>query len=133
MCDLIVQNQYLICQDTDQITNQLLMMFTCSLTSNQKPLDIQKIISQSSSATTLIFQDSPRACCIGFSKEITGMTFRQNIPMSPEIFLNNKNAARHHKSHYFGRIPCSEKYRNLALLKWLLPLHNVIWIVSRYQ
>ena len=42
------------------------------------------------------------------AKKITGMAFGQDIPMPPEIFLNNKNAARHHKSHYFGRIPCSE-------------------------
>ena len=40
MCDLIVQDQYLICQDTNQITDQLLMMLTCSWTSNQKSLDI---------------------------------------------------------------------------------------------
>ena len=38
MCDLIVQNQYLICQDTDQITDQLLMMLTRSWTGNQLSL-----------------------------------------------------------------------------------------------
>ena len=37
---LVVQDQYLIGQDTDQITDQLLMMFTCSWTGNQKSLNI---------------------------------------------------------------------------------------------
>ena len=40
MRDLIVKGQYLVCLDTDQVADQLLMMFACSWTGNQKPLDI---------------------------------------------------------------------------------------------
>ena len=40
MRDLIVQDQDLICQDTDQVANQLLMMLTGRRAGNQKPLDI---------------------------------------------------------------------------------------------
>ena len=40
MRDFIVQDQYFICQDTDQITDQLLMMLTRSWTGNQKSFDI---------------------------------------------------------------------------------------------
>ena len=40
MCDLIVEDQDLICQDTDQVTDQLLMMITYCWAGNQKPLNI---------------------------------------------------------------------------------------------
>ena len=85
---------------------------------------LNKIISQSSFATTLIFKTAPGLAAYGSPKNHR-RDICQNIPMSPEIFLHNKDTAWHHKSHYLGRISCSENIR-ISFFKLLLHLHNAI-------
>ena len=79
MGDLIVQDQYLIRQDTDKVTDQFLMMLACRRAGNKESLDIQ-----GNNFTILIcyhtdIQNCSRTCCIWLTKEITGMALLEKV------------------------------------------------------
>ena len=75
MRDLIVKDQYLICQYTDQIPDQFLMVIAGGWAGCQKTIDIQK------ENVAIFFSDNTdilycaRGCGIWFSEKISRIAF----------------------------------------------------------
>ena len=99
MGDLIVKEQYLICQNTDQIADEFLVMVAGGGAGGEQPLDVQ----QQDLAILLCHhadvQDGTGGGGVRLAEKVSGIALGQDIAVSPKILLYHKGGAGQHKPH----------------------------------
>ena len=99
MGDLIVKEQYFVCQNADQIADELLVMVAGGGAGGEQPLDVE----QQNFAILLCHhadvQDGTGGGGVRLPEKIPGVAFGQDIAVSPKILLDHKGGAGQHKPH----------------------------------
>ena len=99
MGDLIVKEQYFVCQNTDQIADEFLVMVAGGGAGGEQPLDVQ----QQDLAILLCHhadvQDGTGGGGVRLAEKVSGIALGQDIAVSPKILLNYKGGAGQHKPH----------------------------------
>ena len=99
MGDLIVEKQYFVCQNTDQIADELLVMVAGGGAGGKQPLDVQ----QQDLAILLCHhadvQDGTGGGGVRFAEKVPGVALGQDVAVSPKILLYHKGGAGQHKPH----------------------------------
>ena len=99
MGDLIVEKQYFVCQNTDQIADELLVMVAGGGAGGEQPLDVE----QQDLAILLCHhadvQDGTGGGGVRLAEKISGVALGQDVAVSPKVLLYHKGGAGQHKSH----------------------------------
>ena len=109
--DLIVEEQQPVRQHTDQISNQLLMMVTGGRAARQKALHIQKEKHTIVLGDSIDVQYRTRRRRIGLPEKVARRALREDIPVPPEVLLEDKHRAGQHETHDLGRIARAQDIR----------------------
>ena len=108
MGDLIVKKQYFVCQNADQIADELLVMVAGGGAGGEQPLDVQ----QQDLAILLCHhadvQDGTGGGGVRLAEKIPGVALGQDVAVSPKVLLDHKGGAGQHKPHDLGGISCTE-------------------------
>ena len=99
MGDLLVEKQYFVCQNADQIADELLVMVAGGGAGGEQPLDVQ----QQDLAILLRHhtdvQDGTGSGGVRLPEKVSGIALGQDVSVSPKILLDHKGGAGQHKSH----------------------------------
>ena len=99
MGDLIVKKQYFVCQNADQIADELLVMVAGGGAGGEQPLDVQ----QQDLAILLCHhtdvQDGTGGGGVRFPEKVPGVALGQDVAVSPKILLDHKGGTGQHKPH----------------------------------
>ena len=99
MGDLIVKEQYFVCQNADQIADEFLVMVAGGGAGGEQPLDVE----QQNFAILLCHhadvQDGTGGGGVRLPEKIPGIALGQDVAVSPKILLNHKGGAGQHKPH----------------------------------
>ena len=99
MGDLIVKEQYFVCQNADQIADELLVMVAGGGAGGEQPLDVE----QQNFAILLCHhadvQDGTGGGGVRLAEKIPGVALGQDIAVSPKILLNHKGGAGQYQPH----------------------------------
>ena len=99
MGDFIVKEQYFVCQNTDQIADELLVMVAGGGAGGEQPLDVQ----QQDLAILLCHhadvQDGTGGGGVRLPEKIPGIALGQDVAVSPKILLYHKGGAGQHEPH----------------------------------
>ena len=99
MGDLIVKKQYFVCQNADQIEDELLVMVAGGGAGGEQPLDVQ----QQDLAILLCHhtdvQDGTGGGGVRFPEKVPGVALGQDVAVSPKILLDHKGGTGQHKPH----------------------------------
>ena len=97
--DLIIKEQYFVCQNTDQIADELLVMVAGGGAGGKQPLDVE----QQDLAIFLCHhadvQDGTGGGGVRFAEKIPDVALGKDIAVSPKILLDHKGGAGQHKPH----------------------------------
>ena len=99
MGDLIVKKQYFVCQNADQIEDELLVMVAGGGAGGEQPLDVQQ-----QNFTILLchhadVQDGTGGGGVRFPEKVPGVALGQDVAVSPKILLDHKGGTGQHKPH----------------------------------
>ena len=99
MGDFIVKEQYFVCQNTDQIADELLVMVAGGGAGGEQPLDVE----QQDLAILLCHhadvQDGTGGGGVRLPEKVPGAALGQDIAVSPKILLDHKGRAGQHEPH----------------------------------
>ena len=99
MGDLLVEEQYFVCQNADQIADELLVMVAGGGAGGEQPLDVQ----QQDLAILLCHhadvQDGTGGGGVRLAEKVPGIALGQDVAVSPKILLDHKGGAGQHKPH----------------------------------
>ena len=99
MGDLIVEKQYFVCQNTDQIADEFLMMVAGGGAGGEQPLDVE----QQDLAILLCHhadvQDGTGSGGVRLAEKISGVALGQDVAVSPKVLLYHKGRAGQHEPH----------------------------------
>ena len=99
MGDLLVEKQYFVCQNADQVADELLVMVAGGGAGGEQPLDVQ----QQDLAILLRHhtdvQDGTGSGGVRLPEKVSGIALGQDVSVSPKILLDHKGGAGQHKSH----------------------------------
>ena len=99
MGDLIVKKQYFVCENADQIEDELLVMVAGGGAGGEQPLDVQ----QQNFAILLCHhadvQDGTGGGGVRLPEKVPGVALGQDVAVSPKILLDHKGGTGQHEPH----------------------------------
>ena len=99
MGDLIIEKQDFVCQNADQIADELLVMVAGGGAGGEQPLDVE----QQDLAILLCYhadvQDGTGGGGVRLAEKVSGVALGQDVAVSPKILLDHKGGAGQHKPH----------------------------------
>ncbi len=109
--DLIVEDQQAVRQHADQISNQLLMMVAGGRAARQKALHIQKEKRTIVLGDSIDVQNRAGRRRIGLPEKVARRALREDIPVPPEVLLEDEHRTGQHETHDLGRIARAQDIR----------------------
>ena len=111
MGDLIVKKQYFVCQNADQIEDELLVMVAGGGAGGEQPLDVQ----QQNFAILLCHhadvQDGTGGGGVRLPEKVPGVALGQDVAVPPKILLDHKGGAGQYQPHDLCGISGTEDIR----------------------
>ena len=99
MGDFIVKEQYFVCQNTDQIADELLVMVAGGGAGGEQPLDVQ----QQDLAILLCHhtdvQEGTGGGGVRLPEKVPGVALGQDVAVPPKILLDHKGGTGQHEPH----------------------------------
>ena len=109
MGDLIVEKQDFVCQNTNQIADELLVMVAGGGAGGEQPLDIEQQDLSILLCHYADVQDGTGGGGVRLAEKIPGIAFGQDVAVSPKILLDHKGGAGQHKPHDLRGISGTEE------------------------